>query len=163
MTFPDEMHMPRLRLAAEGDMLRYFEWRNDPLVRRNSFSQREITFEEHRTWFLRQLSSSDVVLLVGEMDGQTVGQIRFDIVGPRATIGFSVAEGVRGRGFGQFLLCAGVAKLRNVRPDVQVVRGVVKPDNAASLHAFEAAGFRRVAEFSASGVQAVTYDMEING
>ena len=42
-----------LRPAAEGDREILFHWRNDPVVRHNSFHQEPVAWEDHARWFAR--------------------------------------------------------------------------------------------------------------
>ena len=48
-----------------------------------------------------------------------------------------------GGGLGTALLQAGTSWLRRERPDIRAVHAEVLDANAASAHAFEAAGYRR--------------------
>ena len=40
-----------LRKATIEDMDLLFQWANDPVVRKNSFSTAEISYEEHTKWY----------------------------------------------------------------------------------------------------------------
>ena len=40
-----------LRLVDDKDMKLLFDWRNDEVVRKNSFSTEPIDWEEHVSWF----------------------------------------------------------------------------------------------------------------
>ena len=44
-----------LRKATIEDRDLLFQWANDPLVRKNSFSTAEIAYEEHVDWYNRVL------------------------------------------------------------------------------------------------------------
>lgn len=149
---------PLLRRARADDVLVYFEWTNDPEVRRNSFSARPILLDEHHDWFARKLASPDVVMLVLEIDSRSLGQIRFDVDGRVALIGFSLSSAARGKGLGSYLLREGISLLRDSHPDVLTVRGLVKADNTPSQRAFVAAGFRCVSKSSESDVTTLVYE-----
>jgi RimJ/RimL family protein N-acetyltransferase len=106
----------------------------------------EISPGEHHAWFSQKLENPDCALLIIEEDAQPVGQVRFDRIGPDlAEISIGLAPEARGRGIGK-------AALRMAASDafhllgVSGVKALVKRDNAASLAAFIAAGFRVVGE-----------------
>lgn len=151
---------PRLRVATPADMLLYFEWANDPEVRRNSFTQRPISLAEHEAWFARKLKSADVLMLVLEIAGSPAGQIRFEVDGEIATIGFAVAAHARGRGLGTRLLSGGISRLHVSHPRVLVARGLVRPENRASRRAFESAGFTQVLADRDDG-NPIVYEIEV--
>src|SRR6185312_5091375 len=160
MTVSPSLITPSLRLATATDVLLYFEWANDPDVRKMSFDGNSIPIDAHRIWFARKLESPDVLMLVLEAPSP-VGQIRFDVANDVALIGFSLARRARGRGLGSYLLRQGCHHLLSRYPDVRTARGLVKAANIASRRAFEAAGFHVSTETWESGVPALTYDIDV--
>ena len=160
MTVPHHEVTPSLRPATATDVLLYFEWANDPDVRKMSFDGNSIPIGDHRIWFARKLESPHVLMLVLEAPAP-VGQIRFDVANDVALIGFSLARHARGRGLGSYLLRQGGQHLHARFPDVRTARGLVKADNIASRRAFEAAGFHVAAETREAGVPALTYDIDL--
>lgn len=160
MTVSPSVITPSLRLATATDVLLYFEWANDPDVRKVSFDGNAIPIDAHRIWFAKKLESPDVLMLVLEAP-TPVGQIRFDVANDLALIGFSLAGHARGRGFGSYLLRQGCQHLHARFPDVRTARGLVKAANIASRRAFEAAGFHVAAETHESGVPALIYDIDL--
>lgn len=160
MTVSPSPITPSLRLATATDVLLYFEWANDPDVRKMSFDGNSIPIDAHRIWFARKLESPDVLMLVLEAP-TPVGQIRFDVANDVALIGFSLAGRARGRGLGSYLLRQGCQHLHARFPDVRTARGLVKAANIASRRAFEAAGFHVATETRESGVPALTYDIDV--
>jgi RimJ/RimL family protein N-acetyltransferase len=135
-----------IRPAGPEDEDLVLRWRNEPSARAASFSKDEILAEHHHAWFTRKLSDPDCALLIVEEDGQPVGQVRLDRVGHdlgEISIGF--APGARGRGLGREALRRTVLNAPRLLA-VRSVRAFVKRENAASLAAFEAAGFRVVGE-----------------
>lgn len=132
-----------LREAQAGDAELLFSWANDIDVRRNAFSQHEITWEEHEKWFKRKLNDKDCHIYIAQTDGVPVGQIRLDIEGGKARIDYSVEAQRRGQGIGKEML-----RQAQLIPDLGVCGFLaqVKTGNAASAAAFAACGFRRTAE-----------------
>lgn len=59
----------------EGDLERVLAWRNHPNVRRYTFTQHEISHEEHARWFARASQDPKRHLLVFEMDMTPLGFI----------------------------------------------------------------------------------------
>jgi RimJ/RimL family protein N-acetyltransferase len=72
-----------------------------------------------------------------------VGVIRFDIEGSSAEISIYLDPDQRGRGLGPATLAAGSAWIGVAREQVTRLTAVISDENAASLRAFEKAGFRR--------------------
>ena len=134
----------RYRQARTEDLMLYYSWANEPAVRRNAFSQNEITLEEHTRWFLKKLAAPETLLLLF-FDGDTpVGQVRVELE-DQENLGYldiSVDQRLRGRGFGTEMLKSSVAYCRLHHPSI-VLKGVVKPENRGSARAFEKAGFTR--------------------
>ncbi len=143
-------------------MLMIFEWANDPDVRAASFHSEPITIDVHKSWFRKMLGRPDSHLLIVERahDGVPVGQFRLD--GPTGEVSVSIGREFRARGLGVGAIRAGVSHLANsVRPSRLVAS--IRPDNSASLRAFEQAGFRRVGMGERSGVPCVVYQWTRDG
>ena len=130
-----------LRPAAEADIDLLFEWANEPLVRKNSFTAKEITYEEHKKWF-RDLMEDDscrqYIYISGE---ETVGQARVKQKGNTGEISYSVCAKKRGMGYGKRLLQMVCVRAKEDFPMIRILEGEVKPDNTASRKAFLSAGF----------------------
>jgi RimJ/RimL family protein N-acetyltransferase len=131
-----------LRRATADDMMLYFQWANDPDVRRNAFHQEPILLASHQDWFIRKIADKQSYLYVLEKQGAPAGQIRFDMTeNGIAEIDFSIAPEFRGQGLGAELLRYGVEALVNDTHISLVVQGIVKKENIASCQAFLRAGF----------------------
>ncbi|MBO5093107.1 MAG: GNAT family N-acetyltransferase [Lachnospiraceae bacterium] len=146
-----------LREANEGDAELLFAWANDIDVRRNAFSQHEITWEEHTRWLKRKLNDESCRIYIAQEGSEPVGQIRLDIEDGRAEIDYSVAAARRGRGFGKEMLQQ-AAQIPN--PDIRVFYARVKTGNDASAAAFAACGFQRTAEHSGYAEYEKPYDRQ---
>ena len=130
-----------LRKATIEDRDLLFQWANDPLVRKNSFSTTEIAYEEHVNWYNRVLNREDCIQYI-YMDGECpVGQVRITLNGDSAEIGYSICAEMRSRGYGQKLLALISEKIWEEFPDIRKIFGQVKPENAASQNAFLHAGY----------------------
>ena len=148
--------MVRIRPARQEDCLTLWEWANDPETRRQAFDKRPIPKESHVQWFNGKLADPNCAIYIVETDDdQAVGQVRFDLQEDgTAVIDFSIDTAMRGRGYGSTALREASRLLIDNHP-VASVAGLVKPDNVASLRAFEKAGFRRGGRESVSGQPAI--------
>lgn len=122
--------------------------RNDPDAVRFSVSGRGVTSEEHERWFRTVRSEPSRCRIWIAEDGSTpVGQVRVDLNGDSGMVSIAVAADHRGRGIGTAMLKAVVIKAGTEGTPSRLT-AVVRSDNAASMHAFAAAGFRRIGEGS---------------
>lgn len=140
-----------LRTASieDAEMLR--EWRNDREVRAASRNTAEVEPEEHMRWLGEALGDPDCDLLIVELDGEPIGQVRFDRR-PRneREISVSLREPSRRRGLGAEVIRAGVEWTRRSTDAGRIV-AEVRADNEQSLRAFRKAGFSAEASPSSDG------------
>lgn len=131
-----------LRPACDGDCRLLWEWANDPLVRRFSFHSDPIPWESHREWFARKLSDPRChIWIADDAEGRPVGQVRFERQDDDAvSIAISIAADSRGKGYAAQLLRLGLRRAARVFPGC-VAHASIKVENAASVRAFESAGF----------------------
>jgi RimJ/RimL family protein N-acetyltransferase len=132
-----------VRRVSRADAARLWEWRNDEVVRENSFSTAAIPGEDHERWLAARLASPGTAIYIVEDADGPVAQVRYEREGDDdATVSISVAAEARGRGYGRAALTetlpAACADL-----GVRRVIALVKTDNVPSQRAFEAAGFVR--------------------
>lgn len=137
-----------LRLARLEDCARIWEWRNDPETRRTSFDTAPIPFETHEAWFRASLRRADRKLYVILAEGRECGSARLDSAGGEAEVSIYLAPEYRGRGVGPAAL-ERLAETAFGELELERLVARVKADNAASLAAFERAGFTRVADAAA--------------
>lgn len=132
-----------LRDARPEDVAMLWEWANDDAVRAGSFHPEPIAWQSHCEWFDDCLANSECVILIAHLGGDAIGQIRFNIEGSAAKIGYSIVAERRGEGLGAPLLMAGLDALEARRPGIVAV-GVIRDGNMASIRAFEQAAFHRL-------------------
>lgn len=89
-----------VRKMAFSDLELVLSWRNHPVVRRQMYTQNEISWAEHVSWFEKMQVDPSRHLLVYEHDGSASGVTTFSQTsGLNATWGFYVAPGApRGTG-----------------------------------------------------------------
>ena len=145
----------KLRRAAEADSRLLWEWANEPAARAVSFSPEPIAWETHAGWFNSKLNDPRCFLFVAENEeGAPVGQVRFDTDAGEAVISVSVDARFRGGGVGGELIRLGSRALFDAAP-VVLIHAYVKPDNRASVRAFEGAGYRRAGAVEVRGHEAL--------
>lgn len=132
------------RPATSDDARDVWIWRNDPLTRAMSRSTDAVTWEGHAVWFENALANPEITLLIGEVEGEKVGMVRFDH-GPETEVSINVNPACRGRGYGLALLRQGVALAGGE------VFAEIRDENLASRRMFERAGFRLVATLAGRG------------
>ncbi len=131
-----------LRPATEADGPRLREWRNDPDARAASRNTAEVGDAEHAAWLAGVIADPDRQLLICELDGEPVGQVRFDrLAEGRYEISLILAPAARGRGLSPRLISLGVERLCESDPGAEV-EAHVRMGNLRSLAAFSRAGFR---------------------
>jgi len=136
----------RLRPASQADAERLLEWRNDAEARAASRNSGAIAPPEHAAWLATVLADPERLLLVAELAGEPVGQVRFDrLAGGRYEISVGLAPAARGRRLSSRLIALGLERLRESHPGA-VVEAHVRHSNARSLATFRRAGFRPTSE-----------------
>lgn len=132
----------QIRDATEADLDFLFNLANDEEVRQQSFSTREISFDEHTAWFKSVLEDPNRLLYLFFVDKIFLGQIRFDLMVDNAVVSISVQSGFRGLGLGPELLRLALSKLKLKRGiKIKDVYAYVKDRNLASKKTFVKAGF----------------------
>jgi RimJ/RimL family protein N-acetyltransferase len=138
----DDRPAARLRPATMDDADVLLEMRNEPTTRRWSLDGTPIPRPHHLAWLERRLAAPDEGRIwVAELDGEVVGQSRIDVLGHGSgEISVGLAPPARGRGLGGWLIREATAR-GEAELGLREVVAVIKPDNAASLRAFERAGY----------------------
>jgi L-amino acid N-acyltransferase YncA len=156
MVTAEKVSSVSLRQARPADCERVWEWNFAPDVRARSVSRRIITYAEHRRWFAKRLADVHAPMWIVEEHGVAVGVVRLDPIASKwvtparlqqSKISIALMERVRGRGIGKQAIAQACARWR--RP----VIAEIQPDNAASVKAFAACGFKEIARDS----ELVTY------
>lgn len=126
-----------IRKADIQDMDLIYEWANDPVVRRNGFHTDPIPYENHVKWYQRLMEDeASCIYIVSQMQ-QNIGQVRFHIEDDFATIGYSVCEKMRGKGFAPMMLHRAEQELAKDIPSLKGFYAQVKYDNIPSKKVFQ--------------------------
>lgn len=148
----------RLREAEEKDCRLVWEWANDPRVRAASFSQAHISWQEHKAWFADKIRDSRCLILIGENhEGRPVGQVRMDEHSRHeGLINVNIASQFRGAGYGTQLIDLAVQEVF-ARTGAARVHAFIRPENQASIRAFERSRFTRLGKENVRGYDALHY------
>lgn len=131
-----------LRRVKETDMKLLFDWRNNELVRKNSFCMDPVEWNEHVKWFNTTLVKSSVLFFILICKEQEVGQIRIDLeLDNTAIINYSIAEKYRGLGYGKQILHLAETELYERFKNKYMFKALVKENNISSQVAFERLGY----------------------
>jgi UDP-2,4-diacetamido-2,4,6-trideoxy-beta-L-altropyranose hydrolase len=131
-----------IRTASHDDVYTYFEWANDPEVRRNSFTSDSISFDDHNKWFNASLQSKENSFYILSTNQKIpVASIRFKIDGVGAVLSYLIDKRFRGLGLGKTVLEEGTNRFFLENRNVTRVTGLVKEENIASIKAFQSSGF----------------------
>lgn len=132
-----------LREAESSDIDLLFKWANDPVVRNNSFNTDSIPYENHVIWFDKMMSDPSVLQYILVDDDSPVGQIRLNVRGSDAEIGYSIGTEFRGKGYGHMILKLIKEKIIKDHAEIINLIAKVKPDNDASNALFQKENFEQ--------------------
>ncbi len=130
-----------LRNAEYGDIDLLYRWANDFVVRTNSFNTEQISYENHVQWFKTMMTDPTVLQFILMDEDIPVGQIRLNIKGTDAEIGYSIGAEFRGKGYGHRILQLVTDEVREKFPDISTLIAKVKPANTASNRLFKSEGY----------------------
>lgn len=130
-----------LRKATEEDIDLLFEWANDPVVRVNSFNIEPIPYEKHVKWFKKIMDDPNVLQFILMDEDIPVGQIRLNVNGDEAEIGYSIGNEFRGKGYGRRILQLVFDEVQKNHHEISSLIAKVKPENIASNKLFVSEGY----------------------
>jgi UDP-2,4-diacetamido-2,4,6-trideoxy-beta-L-altropyranose hydrolase len=151
----ESIHRRSLTLRDVTDLDRelIWHWANDEETRKASYSQANISWDEHIRWFDSvQRQKNHRFYIANNGCKKPVGQIRFALDGKDAIVSFSVAPESRRRGYGKEILIKAAKKLFN-ETNIEQISAYVKSENILSLRVFQKAGFRMMGNVIFCGVK----------
>ena len=150
-----------VRPATIEDAALLLTWANDPDTRAASFHPAPISDADHAAWLHRNLATPTTRLMIGEVDGEAVGQVRLDrLPDGTAEISISIAPDRRGRGLGGRLLANAIAT-GSADSELAVKRYTarIRVENDASVRLFEGAGFKLRGVGESQGYPCLIYEL----
>lgn len=150
-----------LRSATPQDCRFVWQVNNHPSVRAQSISTGSIPWSDHQGWYRGVLERADRLLWIAQANDTSVGVVRFDIDARSvsAEISVALAPSARGRGLGKRLI-AEASRRACDDAKLRTLIAYIRPENKASLHAFEAAGYRPVTREKAQDILLWRYEYQ---
>lgn len=130
-----------LRPANANDVLTYFSWVNNSVVKSSPSNLISIDMATHLEWFGSRLKDMNSHLYVIEAGDLPVGQVRFERHGTEATINYSLDELVQGRGWSNQLVKLGMEVFNTSQPSL--LRTLVNTENITPAATFFRLGFEQ--------------------
>ncbi len=130
-----------LRRVKYSDLDLLFKWANDPVVRSNSFNTESISYNEHVKWFEEMIENPTILQFILIDDDIPVGQVRLDVDGDEAEIGYSIGPAYRGKGYGHKILQLVLEEVKINYPSINRLISRVKADNTISNKLFVSEGY----------------------
>ncbi|WP_343616083.1 GNAT family N-acetyltransferase [Flavobacterium sp.] len=128
-----------LREAINDDAQLLFEWANDKNVRKNAINQEPILWDNHLSWFLNKINSTESKILILSDGNNSFGQIRIDKIDSYWQIDYSLDDKYRGQGLGKKMIDLLLQKF-----DLFKFKATVKNHNVASIAVFIKSGFKKL-------------------
>ena len=128
-----------LRKVGTNDLKKIYEWRNHPEIRKNSYNENEILWNEHVGYWKKRLGGSGNYSFIVVSDNIDVGLVRLDKRDDSYEVHIMIAPDKQGKGFGT----AAIAKVKGVAANLGIKKLIakVKPANIASKIIFTENGF----------------------
>lgn len=131
-----------IRIANESDSPKLFEWRNHQTIRAVSKNSAPIAWADHQSWFAKVQAGKDRVLLIGEIENEPVGVVRFDQEGETALVSIYLVPEGGFKGQGRNLLQSAEEWLKAHRADIRTIHAEVLGANTVSQRLFIGADYR---------------------
>jgi len=122
--------------AVKSDSRKIFEWRNNFKIRQISRNSKAISWNLHQNWFDEILANENRELVLGSLEGNTVGVVRFDIKNDIAEVSIYLVPDGSFHGYGRSLLLNAEQWLIRNRPEVKMFSATVLKDNQISKNLF---------------------------
>lgn len=130
----------KFRMAGPEDAQLYYDWANDEVVRKNSYQQKNIPYNDHLAWFKRKLGDKTCHFYLFSVGDDYAGQVRIDEVNREIIIGISLDQQYRGKGLSAKMLTMACTAYKNEYPNSEIV-AYIKQENISSYRTFLKAGF----------------------
>lgn len=132
-----------LILANESHCDLIYEWVNDDEVRKNSFNNNKITYEEHVKWYFNKLKDFNCYMYLLTKSDKNIGIVRIEKKENENLISYSIAKEYRGKGYGYKLLSRVEKELMKKYKDI-VLTSYVKKENISSINIFKKLNYKIV-------------------
>lgn len=149
--FCDELSF---RDANYQDLMTYYNWTNDPEVRKYSYNSSPVSLESHTSWFQRKIQDPNVLMLIYTNSmNKIIGQVRIETTSGESIIGISIDKNHRGKGYASRIIEITSVKFKELNK--KPITAYIKVENIASIKAFEEAGYRNKEFVSIDGNESI--------
>lgn len=131
-----------IREVTADDSKWMYDTRNQRHIVEQSLSSNSFSFQSHQQWLSSVLTDSHKLLLIGEVEGERAGVVRFDINHTVSTVSIYLSSEFLGRGYGTCLLNEATTYMVSLFSKVDVIRAEVLKKNKSSMHMFEKCGYQ---------------------
>lgn len=153
--------MLTFRKAEAKDMMLYFEWVNEKLVRSQSYATKSINLDEHKKWFFNKIKDQNTTMLVFSNGVNKIGQIRIEKYSKKkAKIGISVEKKHRGKKFAFKMIDIASSYFLNNNTDF-ALNAFIKESNKRSIRSFEKAGYNLFDSLTNKKIKSLHYIRKI--
>ena len=128
------------RKATSKNMKIFYNWVNEPEVRRNALNKKHIFWNSHKNWFKKKMQNKKSTLYVFKNREAAIGQVRFDKQNKIVMISYSISKKFRGRGLGKKMLAMAIKKYKQSKR--VILAGKVRSRNLPSIKVFKSLGFK---------------------
>jgi RimJ/RimL family protein N-acetyltransferase len=134
--------MITFRKATLNDTDLFFNWANDPSVRKNSYQKQEIPYLDHVSWFSKQISDLNNYFYVFlDEESTPIGQVRINANENReAIISLLIDVNHRGKGYAQQIIEKASMDFLEKNKDFKLLAYIFQT-NKASYNSFKNAGY----------------------
>lgn len=157
--------MINVRKATWQDRDNLYELAITDDVRKASFNQKQIDYQEHLKWYKKVLDSSNEYLYILEIDGTFSGQVRFSFIENENNynVGISTVGAVRGKkNIGIIFFKRSLLLLKMEVSPFNGVTAYIRENNLRSRMFFDKAGFNYLHNTLVNGENAQKWILKMN-
>jgi UDP-2,4-diacetamido-2,4,6-trideoxy-beta-L-altropyranose hydrolase len=146
-----------IKPCKQSDLDLVYQWSNDPLVRKNSYTSEPIEYEQHVAWFKQKLRSDKTQLFILMVNTVPAGLVRFELDDSHTVIGLLISQDFRGNGLASPMLdqaCEYYFKFKT-----SPIWAYIKKSNIASLKSFKRANFEYLRDENVDGTESVVLQL----
>jgi len=155
----------RLVLAVRDvearDLALLLRWANEPVTRRNSFTESRISIDTHSKWFREKLEDDRTAMYVLEAGGCPAALARYEMLDEAvARVSYSVDHNFRGMKLGTLVLSM-TTNAAATRLAAKRFRACTRVENVASGSCLRAAGYRLLDRDIEHGVESQVFELNV--
>ncbi|WP_372713837.1 N-acetyltransferase family protein [Ilyobacter sp.] len=147
-----------LRKAEERDIPEIYEHLHRDYVKKYFSENESREWENHKKWYKFLINSPYFILYVlEELNGNFLGQLKFELDGETAILSIYMSKSSRGAGLGKKAILKGMEELALSCENTEIVLAYILEENEVSIKTFEKAGFSFEKEEEYHGIEHLLY------